>query len=64
MKERFQGYNRDDYYHPRSSREAFGSNFYAEKPVNKVNEVIFYITAMVVYVFAVTVLFYTLAHGS
>ena len=31
--ERFYGYNRHDYYYPRSSREAFGSHFEAESEV-------------------------------
>jgi len=63
MKERFNGYNRTDYYHPRSSREAFGSNFHVEKPSNKVNEALFYFFAMVVYAFATGSLVYFIMKG-
>jgi hypothetical protein len=28
---RFDGYNRHDFHHPRTTREAFGSGFYVEK---------------------------------
>ncbi len=33
--ERFNGYNRHDYYYPRSSREAFGSNYEADEVIKE-----------------------------
>lgn len=35
--ERYQGYNRKDYYFANSCREAFGSEFEKEEPVFSVN---------------------------
>lgn len=35
--ERYQGYNRKDYYFANSCREAFGSDFEKEEPVFSVN---------------------------
>jgi hypothetical protein len=33
--ERFNGYNRHDYYYPRSCREAFGSHFEVDEVVKE-----------------------------
>lgn len=32
---RFDGYNRNDFHYPRTSREAFGDEFHVDKPVSK-----------------------------
>ena len=35
---RFDGYNRHDFHHPRTTREAFGSGFHVEKETSKTKE--------------------------
>lgn len=36
--DRFDGYNRHDFHHPRTSREAFGTTFHVTKEPNKLKE--------------------------
>jgi hypothetical protein len=40
---RFDGYNRHDFHHPRTSREAFGSGFRIEKEPSKLKEVLLWV---------------------
>lgn len=37
---RFDGYNRHDFHHPRTSREAFGTEFHVEKKPSRLKEVL------------------------
>jgi hypothetical protein len=37
--DRFNGYNRHDFHHPRTTREAFGSAFHVTKKPNKAKEI-------------------------
>jgi hypothetical protein len=46
---RFDGYNRNDFHHPRTTREAFGSPFHVTEEPSKVKEVL----AWVVYVICI-----------
>jgi hypothetical protein len=46
---RFDGYNRNDFHHPRTTREAFGSPFHVTEEPSKVKEAL----AWVVYVICV-----------
>jgi hypothetical protein len=41
--DRFDGYNRHDFHHPRTTREAFGSGFHVDEEPSKVKEVILWI---------------------
>jgi TRAP-type C4-dicarboxylate transport system permease small subunit len=41
--DRFDGYNRHDFHHPRTTREAFGSGFHIEKEPNRVKEVLLWL---------------------
>jgi hypothetical protein len=44
---RFDGYNRHDFHHPRTSREAFGTGFYVEKEPSKVREFVGWVAYVV-----------------
>lgn len=55
--DRYHGYNRNDFYFPRTSREAFGSNFYV---TNKANTIMKDIFLVVLWVILLIVLSYVL----
>lgn len=40
--DRFDGYNRHDFHHPRTTREAFGSGFHIEKAPSRWKGVAFW----------------------
>jgi hypothetical protein len=44
---RFDGYNRNDFHHPRTTREAFGSPFHVTEEPSKVKEVLLWVTYVV-----------------
>jgi hypothetical protein len=45
--DRFDGYNRHDFHHPRTTREAFGSGFHVTKEPNKLKEVLLWVCYVV-----------------
>lgn len=45
--DRFDGYNRHDFHHPRTTREAFGSGFHVEKEPSKLKEVLLWVCYVV-----------------
>ena len=54
--DRFDGYNRHDFHHPRTTREAFGSGFHVEKEPSKVKEVILWVAYVLCVGFALLIL--------
>lgn len=44
---RFDGYNRHDFHHPRTAREAFGTGFHIEKPPSRLKEVLLWVAYIV-----------------
>ena len=47
MMSRFDGYNRNDFHYARTTREAFGDNFYIEKEPQTVKEFLILIVCIV-----------------
>jgi hypothetical protein len=54
--DRFDGYNRHDFHHPRTTREAFGSGFHVEKEPSKLKEVILWVAYVLCVGFALLIL--------
>ena len=54
--DRFDGYNRHDFHHPRTTREAFGSGFHVEEEPSKVKEVILWVAYVLCVGFALLIL--------
>jgi hypothetical protein len=44
---RFDGYNRNDFHYARTTREAFGDNFYVEKKPQTVKEFLIWLVCVV-----------------
>jgi hypothetical protein len=54
--DRFDGYNRHDFHHPRTTREAFGSGFHVDEEPSKVKEVILWVAYVLCVGFALLLL--------
>jgi hypothetical protein len=54
--DRFDGYNRHDFHHPRTTREAFGSGFHVENEPSKVKEVLMWVAYVICVGFALLIL--------